>query len=634
MSTNQEAIQNETRARQQAILLARKIAALEIELKDNQPLMNQLKLLGANLASSREFLLSKDHPIAFIGSIGVGKTTAICGILGLVDEKGGTVLSASSGRTTLCEVEIRNGERTRILISPASPEDTRSYLRDFVDFLRMRHEGRSDDDTEAVSMSSEVERCVRNMIGLPVRMVKAPDGTTRRTDEALDLYKTLGNPTAFLDEAFKRIHLDDRVTTELLFDGEDEAKWIKELFAQVNLGKHPKTPMPQRIVIELVRPLINERALNISLIDTKGLDGNVEREDIDRQFRNNRTICVVCSKFNDAPEQAVQDLLKHLLESGLGRSVEEQTQLLVLDRNEEAANMLSEEGQVSSAEDGRLVRKNQIQDTLRTRLKLSELHFPQIHFFDAKKSDAKSIQNSLVQLVLRLRKRRVDQINEIAVAVKEISENREKAQAKAAFAQVSRSIRSWALASRQRHAEIHHLFKSLVDDLTTKEVYASSIRASVNRQGNWVNFDFYYKLAVAARKKSVTSFGEAVAEILSVLENFSRQQELKAAHPFIQQLSLEVNERMEHLYAAAASEGRNAYESTMRVDSSFWGSQQREWGQGPGYRDRIARGTEDWFQFHQHLQVSKDEQIQLQVMKEWEELLATVESLLANGTGA
>jgi len=634
MSTNQEAIQNETRARQQAILLGRKIATLETELKDNQPLMNQLKLLSANLANSREFLLSKDHPIAFIGSVGVGKTTAICGILGLVDERGGTVLSTSSGRTTLCEVEIRKGDKTRILISPSSPEDTRNYIRDFVDELRMRHDDMADDETQKVSMSEEVKRCVRNMMGLPPRSwVKAPDGTSACKDEALELYKTLGNPTAFLDEALKRFNLEDRVLTALEFDGENETSWIKEEFAKVNIGKHPKTPMPKRIVIELGRPLIDEPALNISLIDTKGLDGNVEREDIDGQFLNNRTICVVCSKFNDAPEQAVQDLLKHLLESGVSpHKVAEQTQLLVLERNEEAANVLSEEGPVSSEDEGHLVRTNQIQDTLRTRLKLSDQHFPQIHFLDAKKRDANSIQQSLVQMVLRLRKRRVDQINEIEAAVREISENREKAQAKAAFAQVSRSIQSWATASRQKHAEIHHIYKALVDDMTTKEVYATSIRAAVNRHGNWVNFDFYYKLAVAARKKSVTSFGDAVGEILSVLENFSRQQELKAAHPFIQQLSLAVSERMEHLYEAAASNGRNAYEDKLKADSPFWGCQQSEWGQGPGYKGRIAQGTEGWFS--RHSPTSMDAQIQWQVMKEWNELIATVESLLENGSGA
>jgi hypothetical protein len=479
-------------------------------------------------------------------------------------------------------------------------------------------------------MSSEVERCVRNMIGLPARTAKAPDGAAKRTDEALDLYKKLGSPATFLEEAFKRINLDQRVTTELAFDGEDETAWIKDQFGQVNLGKHPNTPMPQRIVIELARPLVNEPELNISLIDTKGLDGNVEREDIDRQFRNARAVCVVCSKFNDAPEQAVQDLLKHLMESGLGQQVTEQTQLLVLDRNEEAENMLSEEGPVGSAEEGRVVRQSQIQDTLRTRLKLSNQHFPQIHFFDAKKNDAKSTERSLVQLVLSLRKGRVDQINEIAAAVEEISKHREKAQAKAAFEIVSRAIHSWARASRQRLAEIHNIYKSLVDDMTTKEVYASSIRASVNRQGYWGNFDFYYKLAVAARKKSVTSFGEAVDEIRLVLANFERQQELKTAHPFIRQLLHAVNERMEHLYDVAASMGRNAYEGTMKIDHPFWGDQQSEWGRGPGYKIRIAQGTEGWF--HHHSPASTDAQIQQHVMKEWNDLIGQVESLLVKGT--
>jgi hypothetical protein len=632
MKTNHEIFQNETKALQQAVSLVRKIAALEIELKENQPLLNQLQLLSKNLHGCREFLLSKDHLIAFIGSIGVGKTTAICGILGLVDEKGGTALSTSSGRTTLCEVEIRKGAKTRILISPCSPDETRSYLRDFVDVLRMRHEGRANDDAEPVSMSSEVERCIRNMISLPARTSKAPDGSIKRTDEALDLYKKLGNPTAFLEEAFKRINLDERVTTELPCDGEDETAWIKDHFGKINHGKHPNTPMPQRIVIELSKPLVSEPELNISLIDTKGLDGNVEREDIDRQFRNNRAVCVICSKFNDAPEQSVQDLLKHLLESGLGQQVSQQTQLLVLDRNEEAENMLSEEGPVASADEGRVVRLNQIQDTLRTRLKLADQHFPQIHFFDAKKGDAKSIEQSLLQMVLSLRKRRVDQISEIAAAVEEISEHREKAQAKAAFEIVSRAIHSWAQASRQRLAEIHHIYKSLVDDMTTKEVYASSIRASVNRQGSWGNFDFYYKLAVASRKKSVTSFGEAVDEIRLVLANFERQQELKAAHPFIRQLLHAVNERMEQLYDSAANMGRNAYEGTLKIDFPFWGDQQSEWGQGSGYKIRIARGTEGWF--HHHSPASTDAQIQQQVMQQWNEIITVVESLLVKGTGA
>jgi len=632
MTTNRDTLDNETNALQQAISLGREITALEVELKENQPLLNQLQMLKTNLQSSREYLLSKDHHIAFIGSIGVGKTTAICGILGLVDEKGGTALSTSSGRTTLCEVEIRRGEKTRILISPCSSDETQSHLRDFVDVLRMRQEGRAHDDSDAVSMSSEVERCVRNMIGLPVRTAKSPDGTIKRTDEALDLYKKLGNPAAFLEEAFKRLRLDERVTTELLCDNADVTGWIKDNFGQINHGKHPKTPMPQRVVIELAKPLFSEPELNISLIDTKGLDGNVEREDIDRQFRNNRAVCVVCSKFNDAPEQSIQDLLKHLTESGLAQQITQQTQLLILDRNEEAENMLAEDGPVASAEEGRVVRLSQIQDTLRTRLKLADQHFPKIQFFDAKKNDANDTEHSLLRMIVSLRQRRIDQINGIAEAVEEISKHREKAQAKAAFEHVSGAIHSWAQASRKRFAEIHQIYKSLVDDMTTTEVYASSIRAAVNRQGNWGNFDFYYKLAVAARKKSVTSFGEAVDEIRLVLGNFERQPELKAAHPFIRQLLHAVNERMEQLYELAASMGRNAYEGTMKSDDPFWIEQKSEWGQGPGYKNRIARGTEGWF--HHHSPASTEAQIQQRVMEDWNALITQVESLLIKGAGA
>lgn len=76
---------------------------------------------------------------------------------------------------------------------------------------------------------------------------------------------------------------------------------------------------------------------------------------------------------------------------------------------------------------------------------MSDQHFPQIHFFDAKKNDAKSTESALVLLVLSLRKCRVAQIVEIAAA-EEISKQREKAQARPLFEIVSRAIHSWAQA--------------------------------------------------------------------------------------------------------------------------------------------------------------------------------------------
>ncbi|MBK9317154.1 MAG: hypothetical protein IPM55_23325 [Acidobacteria bacterium] len=277
MNNIPDAFQIEAKTLQKVAWLGREIAALEIELKSNQPLLNQLQMLKTNMQSCQEYLISKDHYIAFYRLDRCRQDHCDLWHSQACGREGGTALSTSSGRTTLCEVEIRRGEKTRILISPCSSEETRSYLRDFVDVLQMRHEERPNDDREVVSMSSEVERCIRNMIGLPVRTTKAPDGSIKRTDEALDLYKKLGDPAAFMEEAFKRLKLDERVTTELVCDKADETGWIKDQFGQINHGKHPLTPMPQRIVIEQAKAVVSEPALNISLIDTKGLDGNVER---------------------------------------------------------------------------------------------------------------------------------------------------------------------------------------------------------------------------------------------------------------------------------------------------------------------------------------------------------------------
>ena len=141
-----------------------------------------------------------------------------------------------------------------------------------------------------------------------------------------------------------------------------------------------------------------------------------------------------------------------------------------------------------------------------------------------------------------------------------------------------------------------------------------------------MNFDFYYKLAVAARKKAVNSFRESVEEIQLVLKNLERQDALNAAHPFVRQLQLAVNERMERLYETAAVRGRTAFEENLKGDFPFWNAQQDEWGRGPGYKSRIAQGTEGWFQHHSP--AKPEEAIQQEVVCGWTALIEEVESML------
>lgn len=75
----------------------------------------QANLHRESILVAAEYLHSLEHSIAFVGEIGVGKSSAICGLTDLLlrsDSKAETslsrrvVLEAGSGRTTLCEVQL------------------------------------------------------------------------------------------------------------------------------------------------------------------------------------------------------------------------------------------------------------------------------------------------------------------------------------------------------------------------------------------------------------------------------------------------------------------------------------------------------------------------------------------------
>lgn len=82
--------------------------------------------LSASLSEVQQtsgLLLKRDYQIAFIGSIGIGKSTAICRLTGLEipDDKGGSaapVLEAGAGGITISEVHLRAGPEYGLLVEP------------------------------------------------------------------------------------------------------------------------------------------------------------------------------------------------------------------------------------------------------------------------------------------------------------------------------------------------------------------------------------------------------------------------------------------------------------------------------------------------------------------------------------
>lgn len=620
----------ETKSLELASNLSGRIAALKPILKESPPLLNQIAMLEENLAAARAYLEDPSHALAFIGAVGVGKTTAICHLLGLVNEDGEALLSTSSGRTTLCEVEIKSSNRAAITVDPLSEDEVHAYLFEFIDSIDQRQTGSASSERESVGLSSEFERAIRNMIGLTVKRNRRPDGKVESRDDAHELLKELGSANAFLDEAIKRLDLPNRTIVELICEEEPQF-WIKEQFARINHGRAANVPMPRRIIIEVPWKLCDQSDLDIRVIDTKGLDGNVEREDLDNQLKSPRTAAFVCSRFNDAPEQSVQALLLHMIETGLSTQMEKETGLLVLDREEEASKVMAEDGTVQDAEDGRLIREEQMQDTLRSRLRISTEAMPRILFHNVGKDDSSNTRECMLQVIREMRLLRCTEILEVDHAVKQIEENRQEVEAQAAMKTVGDAIQAWVSVAKDRIAHIQNLYKPVVDDMASREVNAGSLRASMNRKGKWDNFDVYYKLALAARKKTVTAFQESTDEIILVLHNLERQQALAPARPFMKQLLRTVEEKVQSINETASILARQQLEPPLIEDDRFWQGQKSQWGQGPGYKGRVAKSTEIWFQ--QHDRTEQDSILTSTVTQKWKALVKSIEAMTGSHVG-
>ena len=111
------------------------------------------------------------------------------------------------------------------------------------------------------------------------------------------------------------MNLDDRTRRELWYDSSTRKhpmEWVTETFKAVNNGRLKDVPLPKNI--DLLIPNFGRAfgELDITVIDTKGVDDVAVREDLDHRLKDPRTAIVFCSRFNDAPGTSTRLLLQHM----------------------------------------------------------------------------------------------------------------------------------------------------------------------------------------------------------------------------------------------------------------------------------------------------------------------------------
>ena len=583
-----------------------------------------------------------EHVIAFVGDIGVGKSTAICRVadIEVQDEKTGVlspVLEAGGGGVTICEVHLVQGPQYGLIVEPRSEYEIHREVREFATLLKSAPKSREDSeetgDPDSFGTSKEIERAIRNMSRLTTireqqkdddgNIIRRPDGRPQyvRRDLARELSGKSADADALALEIISRMNLAGRTRHELWYpeiSGQKPLVWLKESFERVNNGRHTEFSIPQLIQVMVPRHILGEESLSIRLVDTKGIDRTAEREDIEHHFDEPNTLLVLCSAFNSTPSPSMQQLLEREKEGQLP-NLEIKAAILALPHPGEALAVKDDQGySAETVEDGYDLKVEQAEMTL------NGIGIPQMRVgcFNSLEDNPELLNSFLMDLVQNLREMHSQRLVEVVKGANDLLENSEEEQTREILRQAAGHLNTWMQNNKQLAPAILHLEDGLLQAMKYTE--ASSVAASVRRQGDWPNFEYSPRLSSGARRIAINTVGAKQNKFNAIVEVIQQNPDYSDAISFVQQAHRIFDTGIENLFQKCQLLGRSVHSDDMKPDTDLWSSSESEWGGGAGYRERVAGHHVVWFEKHGNNQ----ERLQALIESEWQQILQRISEIL------
>lgn len=583
------------------------------------------------LKRSAGLLLKRDHQVAFIGSIGVGKSTAICRMTGLETPKEDgalvPVLEVGGGGITVCEVHLRTGPDYGLIIEPRSDDEIRQDVADLADHVlrgNVQVEDEGPGAAESQGISKEVARALRNMAGLAVLRSKGPDGKRAIVDPAKALAENFPTQRGFMVEVLTRMELHRRDRRDVWYDsasGKSPKAWLRDTFAAINNGRHPEFTLPKRIEVVVPEQLLKDSDLTVRLIDTKGIDRNAAREDIEVHLNDPHTLAVLCSSFLNAPAAEARLLLERAKEAGV-RALDVNATLLVLPRPGEALAMKDDATStpVETAEEGYELKAEQAAMALEP-LGLQKLA---IGFYNAAEDPAARAQEFFVERLHHARNSFRDRIRDAAKDARTLLKNHGEERIRAVQRDAGESLRTWASLNASVPPVQAHVQESLLAQIQV--AYAATVRAAVRREGEWLQLSYSYHIGYGARRLAVLALGKAVDEFAGHCRILAATPRYAEAADLIAQAERVLAASYEDLLRKIQLMGQTVFKEALKADSAFWQACMAEWGQGPGYKSRVAGHNREWFDNEARRRL--EEELKGLVGREWARALQSVTELL------
>lgn len=413
-------------------------------------------------------------------------------------------------------------------------------------------------------------------------------------DLAADLCKQCSSEQEFRARVLDRIDAAKRTRTEMWFEagpGKSPLDWMAKIFKEINNGRLVDVPLPRQI--DLLIPGFAREAypLNVTVVDTKGIDDIAIRPDLDARLTDSRTAVVLCSKFNDAPGTTAQLLLKHMRESLAERIDGGRVIILALPRPGEAVKVKDDGGVAAEDElDGCDMKRDQIMRSLGK----DSLGGAPVLFFNAGVDSSNEVRAAILEKIATMREAYATRIRELGKTVEGLLENQQAAATAAAIEEVARQLGNFlranpGLGARERlaHAEISNQIS---------RVRASSLWASMRRGGNYPGFNVCHHLGVGAATDALLRSEVWFSSLLANVRTMKADKSLSLAARVLDQIDVSATEWRTRFAEAARTAGGEVYREPLKEAEGLWSACAREWGGGPGFKQRVAGRLLSWFE--------------------------------------
>lgn len=573
--------------------------------------------------------LNSSKRVAFIGDVGKGKTTAICRAFELLNPNDAKdlLLSHSSGRTTICEVEIiPNSNSAKIQIQPYENEEVIHLLKDYSkNIFNKAHPVATDDRinanaiNEGFALSGEIEKAFRNMLGLSGGSLSERGRMIQNDVKFASAFTDCDDMLRVMES---KLELHKRMDTVLEAPKDitkSSFEWIKDTFKDINVGKIATVSLPRKVFIHVTDDLANYH-----IVDTKGLDGTTNRRDINQCLESDVTLNVICTSFNDAPDQSMRKIVEQMIKGGLTEQLYTKTILLIIDREKASSSVADDDGElVGDKTYGRAIRIGQVLNDLEQKYGLDGDRL-NVVCYDAFDDERNVLLDCIQERLSKLELSYKTKVELISKGVTELINEQNSQSFNIAKKALLDVFSKWFNDAENFTTSVDPLHSSLLNEISTTRA-AATIRASVARRGHWHNLDMYETLAQQAKfdvnQNKAKLFNDFDCLIDSCIEN----PQLHKVYNISVQLKQVAQRVRQQELMTVYEQSIEFYNSDFYYATNMWNSAQDEWGRGSGYKGRVVAHIRNHFGNEQR---KYEKQLEQKSNRRWKKFLKQIKSML------